>query len=102
MMPAIIATLSVACAAFAVWLTVRVINRRERWAKRTAAAMVAAPALYFLSWGPAIWLYHKLGRPRWFENVVGPVYLPLDWIAAHGPVWLTDALASYWQWWLPM
>jgi hypothetical protein len=31
--------LAVSIAAFCVWLTVRIVNRRERWAKRTAVAM---------------------------------------------------------------
>lgn len=48
-------TLSVAFAAVCVWLTVRIVNRRERWAKWTlAAAMV--PVLYVASFGPACWL----------------------------------------------
>ena len=30
----------VASAAFCVWLTVRIVNRQERWAKRTAVSLV--------------------------------------------------------------
>jgi hypothetical protein len=41
--------------AFCIWLTVRIVNRRERWAKRTAI-VVAAVLLYVLSLGPLIWL----------------------------------------------
>jgi len=43
-------------AAFCVWLGVRVYNRRERWAKRTLAAIIGPPLLYLLSTGPLIWL----------------------------------------------
>ena len=43
----------VAFAAFRVWLTVRIVNRRERWAKWMAGALiVAAIAGYPLSIGP--------------------------------------------------
>jgi hypothetical protein len=40
-------------AAFAVWLTVRIINRRERWAICTLAIVVGMPMLYVASFGPA-------------------------------------------------
>src|SRR5437899_2862266 len=43
-------------AAFCIWLTVRIVNRRERWAKRTLAAVVGLTVLYVLSFGPACWL----------------------------------------------
>ena len=33
-------TLAVAFAAFCVWLVVRIVNRRERWAKWTLAVVV--------------------------------------------------------------
>lgn len=32
--------------AICVWLTVRVVNRRERWAKRTLALTILLPVLY--------------------------------------------------------
>ncbi|MBI3863295.1 MAG: hypothetical protein HY290_15495 [Planctomycetia bacterium] len=45
--------LAAAFASFCVWLTVRTVNRRERWAKRTAVAVVVClPMLYVLSVGP--------------------------------------------------
>jgi hypothetical protein len=48
--------LTVAFAAFCVWLTVRIVNRREQWAKRLGVATVVATMLYLLSIGPAAWL----------------------------------------------
>ena len=49
--------LPVAFAAFCVWLTVRIVNRRERWAKWMLAVMfVTALFGYPLSLGPACWL----------------------------------------------
>jgi hypothetical protein len=44
----------VALVAFYVWLTVRIVNRRGRWAKWTLV-VVAIPSLYVLSFGPACW-----------------------------------------------
>jgi hypothetical protein len=32
--------LGVAFVAFSIWLAVRIINRRERWAKRTAVVLI--------------------------------------------------------------
>ncbi len=34
----------------------RIFNRRERWAKRTAVALLCLPLLYVLSFGPACWM----------------------------------------------
>jgi hypothetical protein len=51
--------LAVAFAAFCVWLTVRIINRRERWAKGTAV-VVGLPVLYVMSFGPACWLTSRM------------------------------------------
>jgi hypothetical protein len=42
-------------AALCIWLSVRIFNRRERWAKRTLAAVVGLPVLYVASFGPACW-----------------------------------------------
>jgi uncharacterized membrane protein YidH (DUF202 family) len=46
----------VAFAAFCVWLTVRIGNRKERWAKRTLAAALGVPLLYVASLAPLFWL----------------------------------------------
>jgi hypothetical protein len=51
--------LAVAFAAFGIWLTVRIVNRRERWAKRTALALACLPIVYVLSFGPACWIAAK-------------------------------------------
>ncbi|HEY2251160.1 MAG TPA: hypothetical protein VGH74_08875, partial [Planctomycetaceae bacterium] len=42
--------------AFCVWLTVRIVNRRQRWAKWTLATVVGFPVLYVASFGPACWI----------------------------------------------
>jgi hypothetical protein len=50
---------AVVFAALCVWLTVRIVNRKERWAKWTLAATLAAPVLYVASFGPACWIYSR-------------------------------------------
>ena len=54
-MTLILPVLAIAFAAFCVWLTVRIVNRRERWAKWTLVAVVGLPVLYVVSFGPACW-----------------------------------------------
>lgn len=39
-------------AAACVWIGVRLLNRRERWAKRTALALAITPVLYVIGSGP--------------------------------------------------
>ena len=41
----VVGVLAVAYAAFCIWLMVRIINRRERWAKWTLAAILGYPVL---------------------------------------------------------
>ena len=50
----------VAFAALCVWLAVRIVNRRERWAKRMFAAMIALPMLYVAGLGPACWISSRM------------------------------------------
>src|SRR5690349_19586030 len=82
-MTIVLPALALAFAAFCVWLAVRIINRRERWAKWTAA-VIAPPLLYLLSFGPACWIIagpwprdYERGRvlagPDWFVIVYDPI-----------------------------
>lgn len=58
-MTVMLPTLAVAFTAFCVWLTVRIVNRRERWAKRMLAAVVGVPVLYVASFGPVCRLANR-------------------------------------------
>jgi hypothetical protein len=60
-------------AAFCVWLGVRIVNRRERWAKWTAGVIG-----YPLSIGPVVWLLYRKMLPEWAPHVVGVLYYPLQ------------------------
>jgi len=68
-----------AFAAFCVWLTVRIINRRERWAKRMAVLLVVFVS-YPLSLAPAFWIHPYLPDPA--QDAMRLIYEPLHWVAA--------------------
>ncbi len=86
------ATVCSVFAAFFVWLVVRLINRREQWAKRAAVGMPFAFVLYFLSFGPACGLYWN----GWIElKVIHTLYSPMFWIQTEGPPWARAALRWY-------
>lgn len=66
-------SIGLAFAAFCIWLTVRIVNRRERWAKWTPVSLLVLIA-YCAGFGPACWLVdrgHLAARPA------AIVYLPV-------------------------
>ena len=79
-MTIILPALAAAFAAFCVWLTVRIVNRKERWAKLTALWLIVVLLTYPLSIGPVM----KISRfPGIWVATYGPVhtfYLPLRWV----------------------
>lgn len=83
--------------AFCIWLTVRIVNRRERWAKWTAWALVAGLA-YPLSFGPACWWLSKEAHAQ--EPIVDfrrvpSAYWPIGFVALHGPKFSRIAINWY-------
>jgi hypothetical protein len=78
----IIGVVGVASVGFAIWLTVRIINRRERWAKRLAVATAVLLLAYPLSEGPANWLDGRGLLPNWsYRPLFGNLYVPLNELA---------------------
>jgi hypothetical protein len=71
---------AVTFAALCVWLAVRFINRRERWAKWALVLAVGLPALYVGSFGPACWVssHAEMG-----QTVVTSMYYPLGFLCVH-------------------
>jgi len=69
----VLPALGVAFAALCIWLAVRIINRRERWARWTLA-LVGVPSLYLASFGPACWLTDAGVLPI---GTTGTAFLPL-------------------------
>ena len=73
-----LAVSGIAFAAFCVWLTVRIVNRRERWAKWMAAGVVVLG--YPLSFGPVAWLLANAIPPA-SVGLVLLFYMPLMLVA---------------------
>jgi hypothetical protein len=71
----ILAVIAVTFTAFCVWLGVRIVNRRERWAKRTAVVF-AVLAAYSLGVWPALWISSRIAAPR---TRILTAYRPLAW-----------------------
>lgn len=90
-MTIILPTLAVAFTAFCVWLTVRIVNRRERWAKWTLAGVVGLPVLYVASFGPACWITSSI---NFGEPMIPIVYRPVIW-AMRGPKPIREAVFRY-------
>ncbi|MBS0265803.1 MAG: hypothetical protein JSS02_27980 [Planctomycetes bacterium] len=65
--------------AFALWLLVKIVNRREWWAKRTALVLALALVLYSL---PFIAL------------TVDEVVLHTNWFSKHLPAWVGDVMRT--------
>ena len=83
-----IPVLGIAFAAFCVWLTVRIVNRRERWAKWTLAALVGVPVLYLASFGPACWLASWTNTGAGFLPMIyRPVSLAMPVHAVEPSLW---------------
>ncbi len=69
-------TMGVVVAAFCIWIGVRLVNRRERWAKRTTVSLsVSFPVLYVLNIGPAAKLAQSTG-----EYWLMLPYCPIAWL----------------------
>ena len=79
-MPLTLLIFGVAFAAICIWLTVRIVNRRERWAKWTLAGVIGVAMLYVVSFGPACWISSRFGA----RQLVGFVYQPLMHMWWHG------------------
>jgi hypothetical protein len=88
----VLSILGVAFAAFVAWLSIRIINRHEKWAKRTALGIaIASPFLYVASFGPLCWIIAADGRHR---AELPNLYLPISWAMMRSD-WISDALHNY-------
>jgi hypothetical protein len=83
--------IAIAFVATWIWLAVRIINRRERWAKWTLAAMVGVPVLYVASFGPACWI---TSRTKIGYKTIPVAYRPILWGMAHNDKF-SKVLRSY-------
>jgi hypothetical protein len=104
-MSIVLPALAVAFAAFCVWLGVRIVNRKERWAKWTLAA--ALVLVYPLSFGPACWLSDPMTLPvtpgpqQSSDSFMSPFsiaprcYWPIGWTAKNGPNAVSRCIVWY-------
>jgi len=73
-----ISTFGLLVATFVVWLSVRILNRKEKWALWTAAALPIP--LYVLGVLPIVWLGQKKLVPSSADSFVELFYSPLIWL----------------------
>lgn len=96
----ILTVLGITFAASAIWLTMRIINRREQWAIRTGAAVSVVMSLYPPSIGPMWWLIHQSWCPEWGQTAFSTIYYPIIWLYDHGPQPARQAMESFATlWW---
>jgi hypothetical protein len=98
-MTILLSALAVAFAAVCVWLAVRIVNRRERWAKWTAVALLAA-LLYGLSYGPANGIANRLWFPAEAPLALRLLYWPMVQLDEHGPQQIRRGINWYVRLWL--
>ena len=92
-MTIIFPALAVVFAAFCVWLGVRIVNRRERWAKWTLAATFGLPVVYVLSFGPACWWISRSSKD---EVLISPrFYSPIGSMAVRYPGPIRNAIVWF-------
>jgi uncharacterized membrane protein (UPF0127 family) len=90
----LLAVLAAAFVAFCVWLFVRIVNRRERWAKWMLATMLLLPVLYVTSFGPACWISSRL-QPS--GKIISTVYSPVIRVWVEGPLTIQELIARFVQ-----
>jgi hypothetical protein len=73
-MSIILPALGVTFASFCIWLGVRIMNRRERWAKWTAVVVLGVLA-YPLSLGPACWIASRTDGQKLLRTFYRPLML---------------------------
>jgi hypothetical protein len=96
------AMIGVAFAAFGIWLAVRIVNRRERWAKRTAVGVVVVVLAYLASFGPFVWCCQRNLLPAWAVTAGMYVYWPQVFAGTdRAPQALRAALNWYGNLWVP-
>jgi len=100
-MTILLSVIGVTFAAFCVWLSVRIVNRRERWAKCALAAVIGVPVLYAASFGPACWISSQtLDRgDRIGAQTVNMMYQPILSLAWSGPSIVQSPIVWYARLW---
>jgi len=98
-MSILLPTLAVTFAAFCVWLTVRIVGRRERWAKWTLGSIAVVLVLYPLSLPPISLILTKIGGPYWGASAFQLFYAPILWIYDDGSDQIHEVMNWYFHLW---
>jgi len=102
-MTILLPTLAGAFSALCVWLAVRIVNRRERWAKWTLAGVVGLPVLYVASFGPAIYIHYMYSpEQEFFYQAYAPILGLVD--NPEAPLygtWTANLIWCYVEFWRP-
>ncbi|MBS0262889.1 MAG: hypothetical protein JSS02_13125 [Planctomycetes bacterium] len=93
------------CGAVVVWLSIRFINRREKWARRalmgTVVTLLFSPVLYLLALGPVMFLESRGWLPETLMQVVEyPLLIFGFYFGAFPGEWFWDHYALYLSWWV--
>jgi len=86
-------------AAFCLWLSVRIVNRRERWAKWTAAVVVLTVVVLYplsLPWATSYLTLRDPSR-KWRVHLV-PIYAPLIQLIGSCPDAAQYRYVAYCSW----
>jgi hypothetical protein len=94
-MEILVSVLGMTVAAFSIWLAVRIINRKERWAKWTAAILALVVVAYPLSSGPADWLLLHGYTSEPVNKVLRVFYAPSGWFIRNSPKPVQDVYLKY-------
>jgi len=94
----VLSMFGIAFGAFCVWLTVRIFNRREKWAKwALAAALVTTPILYVATFG--LWCRANRGGPGEIKAAAAVSrYHCMWWLYENGPDPVRSAIKEYVKW----
>ena len=100
-MTIILPALAVAFAAFCVWLTVRIVNRKERWAKWTAVGIaMGLPVAYLLGFGIACRATSiPLGGSVAIPSQIMEIYSPIGVLAVNRGTRAASVIHWYMRFW---
>ena len=114
-MTSLFPAIAIAAASFCVWLTVRIVNRREKWAKWTLAVLTGVPVMYVASFGPFCWAlaipadefhdrleaYKRSGPISDMPKRLAYVYWPFGHTIAESRPGKVSLIERYGRFWLP-
>ena len=90
---------AIGLASVCVWLTVRIVTRRERWAKRTALGLITGILLYVPSVGPMLWIVDHTERREWVREAYKLYCVPVQFLYDTFPKTVGATIEPYLRLW---